>query len=227
MKDALQSRLTPGVPVPTAAQGAQRRVLGARTGLNLVGDEAGVLAGAGPGCGCLGSPAPQVPCRGEWAAWRTGETSAGGEGKCTVPVSEGGPSHTEEQEEGLPQRPILANLGYRDGEVKPPGWGARVGRKQGDPPCTLSPGWPGCREAINWSHSSHNEMEMKPPDRGALSWGRMVASSRAWRGSPRPCPLLCCPPKPPRQGTLATQQRAAAGPRAQLHGPARPPSESA
>lgn len=82
-----------------------------------------------------------------------------------------------------------------DGEVKPPGWGARVRRKWGDPLCTLSSGWPGSLEAINWFHSSCNEMEMKLPDRGALSWGRMVASSWAWTGSAPPA--LPTPLRPP------------------------------
>lgn len=82
-----------------------------------------------------------------------------------------------------------------DEEVKPPGWGARVRRKWGDPLCTLSSGWPGGLEAINWFHSSCNEMEMKLPDRGALSWGRMVASSWAWTGSAPPA--LPTPPRPP------------------------------
>lgn len=82
-----------------------------------------------------------------------------------------------------------------DREVKPPGWGARVRRKWGDPLCTLSSGWPGSLEAINWFHSSCNEMEMKLPDRGALSWGRMVASSWAWTGSAPPA--LPTPPRPP------------------------------
>lgn len=167
------------------------------TGPNLVGDGAGVLAGAGPGCGCLESPA--------WLGWWGGMGRlmdwgdlCWGRREVHSPCLKAAPQ-TPGSRRASPVPPSSPTWGT-DGEVKPPGWGARVRRKWGDPLCTLSSGWPGGLEAINWFHSSCNEMEMKLPDRGALSWGRMVASSWAWMGSaPRPCPLLRGPPKPPRQ----------------------------
>lgn len=49
----------------------------------------------------------------------------------------------------------------RLGRPQPPGWGTGVGRRPGAPSPALSPGWPGCLAAINWPHSSFNEMEMR------------------------------------------------------------------
>lgn len=172
----------------------------------------GSLRELDPAVGAWGAQPGRCRAGGNGPPGGLGRPLLGEKGSAQSLCLKGAPHTPRSRRKASPSAPILANLGYRDGEVKPPGWGARVGRKQGDPPCTLSPGWPGCREAINWSHSSHNEMEMKPPDRGALSWGRMVASSRAWRGSPRPCPLLCCPPKPPRQGHRGHAAEGGCGP---------------
>ena len=95
-----------------------------------------------------------------------------------------------------PRTPIPANLGHRDEVITACRLGHQGGKGPGAPsPCTRSPGWPGCPEAVNRLHSSWNGMEMRLPDRGALSWGRRAASSWAWRGSPPPAlPTLRCPP---------------------------------
>lgn len=73
-----------------------------------------MLTGAGPGSGGLRRPAWRAGGTGRcWETCWTGETSAGGEGKCTVPSSQG-TSHPKTQlGEGLPHIPIPANLGHR------------------------------------------------------------------------------------------------------------------
>lgn len=103
--------------------------------------------------------------------------------------------------------PLQPSCGVGTRRSQPLGWGARVGRGPRAPsPCAFPPGWPGCSEAINWFHSSANEMEMRLPDRGALSGGRRRPLS-APGGRPQPC----CPssaagaPRPgaPRAPSLA------------------------
>lgn len=112
--------------------------------------------------------------------WRRREVHSSSAPKGDTPHPEG-PAGGEPPPGPPPQPP----WGIGMGRSQPPGWGARVGRGSGAPSSpAFPPGWPGCLEAINWFYSSCNEMEMRLPDRGALSWGRMAASFWAWRGSP-------------------------------------------
>lgn len=119
------------------------RPLRSPTGTSLQGAPRGNLVprdrpSAGGGCaGSSGNPARWAGCVGRCCAtcW-TGAPSAGGEGKCTVPLLQRGTPHTPgrpssgraPRPSAPPQRPTPANVGCRDGVVTALGWGARVGR---------------------------------------------------------------------------------------------------
>lgn len=168
--------------------------------------------GQGPQGAGLGKAA------GAWGGWRAGANGqvlrpAGlgrplleERGSAQLPSSKGGPpTHTlgrkAQTGEGLPQHPISANLGCRDAAVTASRLGRQGGKGPGAPSvCARSPGWPGCPEAVNRLHSSWTGMEMRLPDRGALSRGRKAASSWACGGSPPPArPTLLGPRELARQ----------------------------
>lgn len=186
--------LSPVVPICTSMQ-ALRGAWCLRTGHNLVGVR-----------GCHRSSVQWVP--GEphlgqgwgWTCW-AGETSAGGDGKCTAPSSKGvlgsreaGKAWQGSVSQGAPSQPSWG-VGARKATASR--LGHHGGKEAGSP---LLGGQ--AAEAINWLHSSTNEMEMRPPDRGVIEWGKNGGFFPGLEGQPPPHHRLAhfaAPSKPTQQ----------------------------